>query len=312
VYEQNLSVMGVASCRRTFLCLMLRVRLVPSRFLVRDWILFDSRACRRFRSAEWLGPTQPGPARPWCPTPPMRPLLSSLSHLDFPRSNLSSPSLSPRGALGFGVEIAGVGSPEVSFPLPFLSLSLSPSPPLLLPLRALPCPCRARPCGPRPGRARPRRAAPVPAPASRPRAAPWPARSLPPAAALRRPGVPAPGLGPAPASRALPRARSAPASPFSPRWPPRVRRALLGPAPAAPCPRRPGVLAPSAGGSAPAHRALAPRPCPGDCTLVARPGGRARSRAPPSAAPLPRRLASRVPHGSRAEGTRNVLSRVRP
>jgi hypothetical protein len=34
----------------------------------------------------------------------MRPLLSSLSHLDFPRSNLPLPlpPRSPRGALGFG------------------------------------------------------------------------------------------------------------------------------------------------------------------------------------------------------------------
>jgi hypothetical protein len=32
MYEQNLSVMGVASCRRTFLGLMLRVRLVLFRF----------------------------------------------------------------------------------------------------------------------------------------------------------------------------------------------------------------------------------------------------------------------------------------
>jgi hypothetical protein len=45
VYEQNLSVMGVASCRSTFLCLMSRVRLVPFRFLVRDLIPFDGHAC---------------------------------------------------------------------------------------------------------------------------------------------------------------------------------------------------------------------------------------------------------------------------
>ena len=46
VYEQNLSVMDVASCRSAFLCLMLRVRLVLSRFSVRDWSPFESRACR--------------------------------------------------------------------------------------------------------------------------------------------------------------------------------------------------------------------------------------------------------------------------
>jgi hypothetical protein len=54
-------------------------------------------------------PTQPSPAwpgpalrAPGAPPPPMRPLLSSLSHLDFPRSNLPLPlpPLSPRGALG--------------------------------------------------------------------------------------------------------------------------------------------------------------------------------------------------------------------
>jgi hypothetical protein len=96
VYEQNLSVMGVASCRSTFLCLMLRVRLVPSRFSVRDWSLFDSRACRGFRSAKWPGPAQPGPAHaPPAPhTPPMLPSSSpslicnsraatSLSHLSL-------------------------------------------------------------------------------------------------------------------------------------------------------------------------------------------------------------------------------------
>jgi hypothetical protein len=36
MYKQNLSVMGVASCRNAFLCLMSRVRPVPSRFSVRD------------------------------------------------------------------------------------------------------------------------------------------------------------------------------------------------------------------------------------------------------------------------------------
>jgi hypothetical protein len=36
VYEQNLSVMGVASCRSALLCLMSRVRLVPFRISVGD------------------------------------------------------------------------------------------------------------------------------------------------------------------------------------------------------------------------------------------------------------------------------------
>jgi hypothetical protein len=51
MYEQNLSVMGVASCRRTFLCLMTYVRLVLFRFSTRDWSPFNGRACRGFRSA---------------------------------------------------------------------------------------------------------------------------------------------------------------------------------------------------------------------------------------------------------------------
>jgi hypothetical protein len=51
VYKQNLSVMGVASCRSAFLCLMSRVRLVPFRILVRDLIPFNGQACRGFRSA---------------------------------------------------------------------------------------------------------------------------------------------------------------------------------------------------------------------------------------------------------------------
>jgi hypothetical protein len=56
-------------------------------------------------------PAQPGPRAPGAPAHlPMRPLLLSLSHLDFPRSNLPLPlpPLSPRGALGFGVVITGI------------------------------------------------------------------------------------------------------------------------------------------------------------------------------------------------------------
>jgi hypothetical protein len=48
--KQNLSAMGAASCRNAFLCLILRVRFVLSRFSVRDWSLFNGRACRGFRS----------------------------------------------------------------------------------------------------------------------------------------------------------------------------------------------------------------------------------------------------------------------
>jgi hypothetical protein len=78
----------------------------------------------------------------------MRPLLLSLSHLDFPRSNLPLPlpPLSPRGALGIGDGDHRNLDPEVSSP-PLLSLSRSslplplPShlcPPVFLSLRALP------------------------------------------------------------------------------------------------------------------------------------------------------------------------------
>jgi hypothetical protein len=76
-------------------------------------------------------PARPSPARPWRPTPPMRPPSPlPLSFGFFPRSNLSffHLSLPPRGALGFGVEITGIGVPEVSFSLPFPFLSPSPSP----------------------------------------------------------------------------------------------------------------------------------------------------------------------------------------
>jgi hypothetical protein len=134
VYEQNLSVMGVASCRSTFLCLMSRVRLVRFWFLVRDLIPFDGRACRGFRSAKWLGPARPGPAlrTPSAPPPPPCAPSSPLSLIWISRAATSLPhlSLSPsRGALGFGVEIAEVGSRGE--PLPLLSLSPSlPLPPL--------------------------------------------------------------------------------------------------------------------------------------------------------------------------------------
>jgi hypothetical protein len=142
------------------------------------------RACRGFRSAKWPSPTQPNPARPGPRAPgapahlPMRPLLLSLSHLDFPRSNLSLPlpPLSPRGALGFGVKIAGIWIPGGEFP-PLLPLPLS----LSFPSPSSP----ARP--PLPVARAPRRAAPAPPP-SRPRAPPGeppPRRPIPAARALK-------------------------------------------------------------------------------------------------------------------------------
>jgi hypothetical protein len=225
--NRNLSVMGVASCRSAFLCLMSRVRLVPSRISIRDWSPFEGRACRGFRSTKWPGLAQPNPAQPGLPGParaplaplptsPCAPLLLSLSHLDFPRSNLSlfHLSLSPRGALGFGVVIAGIWIPGGEFfPSPFLfslsspSFSSSPTRP--------PCSRAPRALAPRRPSARAPRAAlgPRARALSRPRrprlALPRRPRTVPvspsPPRALPRPR-------PRPAGRALTRARSAPAS----------------------------------------------------------------------------------------------------
>jgi hypothetical protein len=180
--NQNLSVMGVASCRSTFRCLMLRVR---------DWSLFDRRACRGFRSAKWPGPTQPNPAQPGLARVPLAPLPTSpcappslpLS-FGFPAQQPPSPSstsLSPRGALGFGLEIAGIWipggefsppSPSLSFPSPSSSPARPALPPSRAPLRA---PSRLRRPRARPGEPPPRppqRAAPAPAPDEPPRARP--------------------------------------------------------------------------------------------------------------------------------------------
>jgi hypothetical protein len=84
----------------------------------------------------------------------MRPLLLSLSHLDFPRNNLSLPlpSLSPRGALGLGDGDHRNLDPEVSsppLPSPTLSLLSPPAPPLFSALRAR-VPARRRDTPPRP------------------------------------------------------------------------------------------------------------------------------------------------------------------
>jgi hypothetical protein len=148
-------------------------------------------------------PAWPSPTRaPLAPhTPPMRPLLLSLSHLDFPRSNLSLPlpPLSPRGALGFGVEITGIWIPGGEFfPSPSL-LSLPPSP------FFFPC---ARPCSPPAARLAPAHpyAAALPLPFPVRQRAP----SRPPA---RRRGPPAPA--PAPARRRSPRLRLDPPCPCS-------------------------------------------------------------------------------------------------
>jgi hypothetical protein len=204
--------MGVASCRSAFLCLTSRVRLVLSWISIRDWSPFEGRACRGFRSAKWPGPTQPNPAQPgpvW-PGPrapgipahlPMRPLLLSLSHLDFPRSNLPLPlpPLSPRGALGFGVEITRIWIPGGEFYPP--SPSLLPLP-FFFPCAPFPDPVARAPAGPVPAAPSPSRApaspaapSPRPPPASHPRApAPAAAPSLRASAAR----APAPAAVPTP------------------------------------------------------------------------------------------------------------------
>jgi hypothetical protein len=55
--NQNLSVMGVASCRSIFLCLMMSVRLVPFRISVHDLIPFSGRARRGFSIREVARPS---------------------------------------------------------------------------------------------------------------------------------------------------------------------------------------------------------------------------------------------------------------
>jgi hypothetical protein len=148
-------------------------------------------------------PAQPGSRAPGAPHPPCAPLLLSLSHLDFPRSNLSLPlpSISPCGALGLGDSDHRNLDPEVSSPpLPY---PLSPSP-SSLPLRVPPLlsPARARPC------AAARHSAP---------ALPFPVRHG------RGPSPPVPG-----GARPLP-------------FPPRPARPLSGGARPAPAPRPPGA-----------------------------------------------------------------------
>jgi hypothetical protein len=89
MYKQNLSVMGVASCRSAFLCLMSRVRFVPFRISIHDWIPFSGRVCRGFRSVLWPSPARSGPCAPGAPCPPhARPPSLPLIHL----SHLISPA----------------------------------------------------------------------------------------------------------------------------------------------------------------------------------------------------------------------------
>jgi hypothetical protein len=196
-------------------------------------ISFNGRVCRGFRSAKWPGPTQsslarPGPAQsgprdPGAPPPlPMRPLLLSLSHLDFPRRNLPLPlplpPLSPRGALGIRDGDHQNLDPRGELPSLLLSLSLSPSPSSSLPcVRPLFFPLRARVPARRRAPAPPRRGgpllpstarrAPVPAPCAavrRPAPPLPPRRPGPDAASGRRRGLPGPRRGPLPPARPLP------------------------------------------------------------------------------------------------------------
>jgi hypothetical protein len=162
------------------------------------------------RDVTQSSPAQPGSRAPGAPHPPMRPLLLSLSHLDFPRNNLSLPlpSLSPRGALGLGDGDRRNLDPEVSSPpLPSpLSLPLSLSllspparPPLLSPARRrgtppLPFPVRRGPSPPLPGGARPR-PSPFPSDAAPP---------LPSPAALGPPLLPGPLARPCAGARLRP------------------------------------------------------------------------------------------------------------
>jgi hypothetical protein len=163
-------------------------------------ISFNGRACRGFRSAKWPGPTQPSLRAPGAPALSLcAPLLLSLSHLDFPRSNLPLPlpPLSLRGALGIGDGDHRNLDPEVSSPP--LPSPLSPSPSSSLPLRVPPLlsPARASlrsgaPLLPR-GSARP---------SPSPRGGPAPAR--PPRPPTQRPAlgaVPYPRRGPCPGAQ---------------------------------------------------------------------------------------------------------------
>jgi hypothetical protein len=151
--------------------------------------------------------TQPSPAQPVRPSPARAPLPSPCAppppdpfgSFDFSRAVTSLSFFHlflslPRGALGFGVEIAGIWITGGEFFPPLPSPSLSPSRPLL-PCVPSPVPVARAPGGPRPGRA-------LPSPAPRP--ARWP-----PASPSRR-------VAPRPPARAPPRRRPTPRPPSPP------------------------------------------------------------------------------------------------
>ena len=207
--------MGVASCRSTFLCLMLSVRLVPFRISIHDLIPFSGRARRGFSIREVARPNPARPCAPLAPTPPMRSSSLSLS-FGSPAQQPPSPSstsLSPwcprnwrRRSPEFGPRGELPSPSPLSLPL---SSSLPCAPPSLSPARggARPCPIPARqrrPPPPRPAAALARPPPPWPlaaaAPAPHPGPPAWPARQpMPPAqlgarrgsapGAARRPGA---------------------------------------------------------------------------------------------------------------------------
>jgi hypothetical protein len=234
--NQNLSAMGVASCRRTFLCLILRVRLVLSQFSVRDWS--PCRASRIGSCVSWVSirevarpnPARPGPVRPapapGAPTLPRNNLPLPLPPLSLwcPRDwRRRSPEFGPRGELPSPSLLSSLPLP----PLPF------PACPPLSPLRVAapaPCPSPARrrppPAPPPHGGARPlplrHAAAPAPCARRRPPLAP----PLDAAAPAPGPGVVRPPLRPArplPLVRSSLRAASAPCA-----WRPSSRRDSRG------------------------------------------------------------------------------------
>jgi hypothetical protein len=198
--------MGVASCRRTFLCLILRVRFVLSRFSVRDWS--PCRASRIGSCASWVfdprsGSAQPGPAlrAPGAHTLPMRPLLSLSLSFGSPAQQPPSPastSLSPWCPRNWRRRSPEFG-PRGELPCP----RRRSRPP---PARGGPRPSPCSPaCGPRPLPC-PRRCGPAPLPARTARGpCPAPARGgAAPGAA--RPGA-APGAVPCPGAAARPPTR---------------------------------------------------------------------------------------------------------
>jgi hypothetical protein len=243
---------------------------------------------------------QPGLVRPARPPLPLIPL----SHLIFSRAvtslSLFHLYLSPRGALGFGDVITGVGILGGEF-FPSPSLLSLPPPPFLLPLAtraSLPC-LRARPgCAPLPRRAtrpRARPRAPLPSPsrvpvAARPRPIPRPA-SPSPCAPCPGPGEPVSHRGPAPASPPRPRA---PCLPRPTPWP----RAGGCAWPRAPRP-----------GRAPAAVLRALRPGPRPLGRVPRPCPRLRPRAP-LPEPVPRQLRATRTCTVRVPSARAAYSRA--